>query len=280
MIAEARRLVARRRGRDHAPGPERQRLSRRRARTGRPGASARLIRALAEIEGLERIRYTTSHPRDLDAALIAAHGEVPQLMPFLHLPVQSGSDRILAAMNRQHRAEDYLDRSRRCAARGPTSRSPPISSSAFPARARRDFEATLALVEAVGFAQAYSFKYSARPGTPAGGAARDQVPEEVKADRLSGCRRCSRASRRRSTAACSGALVPVLFERPGPPSGPAGRPHALAAGRACRRPRPASSGASPRPRSRLSGRTASPAGFREQGIRQPAAAVHEARMGH
>jgi tRNA-2-methylthio-N6-dimethylallyladenosine synthase len=142
-----------------------------------------LIRRLAEIPGLHGLRYTTSHPRDMDDSLIEAHRDVPQLMPFLHLPVQSGSDRILAAMNRQHNAADYLkiiDRLR--AAR------PDIALSSdfivgFPGESDEDFQATLKLVEQVGFAQAYSFKYSSRPGTPASTMA-GQVPEPVKEERL------------------------------------------------------------------------------------------------
>ena len=120
ILAEARRMVAGRRPRDHAARPERQRLSRRRPVTGTTWGLGRLIRELAEIDGLLRIRYTTSHPRDMDDDLIAAHGDVPQLMPFVHLPVQSGSDRILAAMNRKHTADDYrriIDRMRKVAAR-------------------------------------------------------------------------------------------------------------------------------------------------------------------
>ena len=134
---------------------------------GRAVGLAGLIEALAAIPALARIRYTTSHPADMDDALIAAHRDVAKLMPFLHLPVQSGSDRMLKAMNRSHSAESYLrllDRVR--AAR------PDIALSGdfivgFPGETEADFAATLALVDAVGYAQAFSFKYSARPGTPA-----------------------------------------------------------------------------------------------------------------
>ncbi|HET8729479.1 MAG TPA: tRNA (N6-isopentenyl adenosine(37)-C2)-methylthiotransferase MiaB [Alphaproteobacteria bacterium] len=143
----------------------------------------RLVRALAEISGVERIRYTTSHPRDMDDELIRAHAEVPQLMPFLHLPVQSGSDRILAAMNRKHDADFYrriIDRLRDAR--------PDLALSSdfivgFPGETDRDFADTLRLVTDIGFAQAYSFKYSPRPGTPASGLG-DQVPEAVKGERL------------------------------------------------------------------------------------------------
>ena len=142
-----------------------------------------LIRALAEIEGLERIRYTTSHPRDMDDALIAAHAEVEKLMPYLHLPVQSGSSRVLKAMNRAHTRESYLatlSHLRRVR--------PDIALSGdfivgFPGETEDDFQDTLSIVREVGYAAAYSFKYSIRPGTPAATMA-DQVPEDVKDERL------------------------------------------------------------------------------------------------
>ncbi len=125
----------------------------------------------------------TSHPRDMDDDLIAAHGDMPALMPYVHLPVQSGSDRILAAMNRRHTRRDYLDAIARLRAAAPISRSRPISSSAFPARPKTDFRDTLTLVDEVGFASAYSFMYSPRPGTPAA-EMDDQVPEAEKSERL------------------------------------------------------------------------------------------------
>jgi len=144
---------------------------------------ADLIRALARIDGLERIRYTTSHPSDMTDELIVAHGEVEKLMPFLHLPVQSGSNRILKAMNRSHTVETYLsiiDKMR--AAR------PDIALSGdfivgFPGETEEDFRATLRIVDAVRYASAYSFKYSPRPGTPAA-AMEDQIAREVMDDRL------------------------------------------------------------------------------------------------
>jgi tRNA-2-methylthio-N6-dimethylallyladenosine synthase len=144
---------------------------------------AELIRALARIDGLERIRYTTSHPADMNDALIAAHGEVEKLMPYLHLPVQSGSNRILKAMNRSHSAETYL----RTLDKVRTAR-PDIALSGdfivgFPGETEEDFEATLNIVDAVGYASAYSFKYSARPGTPAA-IMEDQIPREVMEQRL------------------------------------------------------------------------------------------------
>jgi tRNA-2-methylthio-N6-dimethylallyladenosine synthase len=175
---------------------------------------ARLIRVLAEIPGLARIRYTTSHPRDMDEALIAAHAEVPALMPFLHLPVQSGSDRILAAMNRGHRAADYralVERLRRA--------QPDLALSSdfivgFPGETEADFEATLDLVRAVNYAQAFSFKYSPRPGTPAA-LAEDQVPDEVKTERLHRLQALLWEQQLRFNRSKVGAVMPVLLDRPG-----------------------------------------------------------------
>ena len=142
-----------------------------------------LIRHLAKIEGLARLRYTTSHPRDMSDDLIAAHADEPKMMPYLHLPVQSGSDSVLEAMNRGHTADDY----RRLVERIRKAR-PDIALSSdfiagFPGESDADFEATMSLVREIGFAQAYSFKYSPRPGTPAA-AARKQISESVKDERL------------------------------------------------------------------------------------------------
>ncbi len=174
----------------------------------------RLIQALAEIDGLARIRYTTSHPRDMDEDLIAAHRDVARLMPYLHLPVQSGSDRILAAMNRQHSADDY----RRLVDRLRTAR-PDLALSSdfivgFPGETEQDFNATLRLVRDIGYAQAYSFKYSARPGTPAAEAA-DQVPEEEKAGRLAQLQVLLSAQQAKFNRAMVGRVVPLLLEKPG-----------------------------------------------------------------
>jgi len=181
---------------------------------GRVWGLGRLIRRLAEIDGLARIRYTTSHPRDMDDDLIAAHRDVPQLMPFLHLPVQSGSDRILAAMNRKHTADAYralVDRLR--AAR------PDLALSSdfivgFPDETDADFAATLRLVTEVGYAQAYSFKYSARPGTPAA-ALDDQVPEPVRAERLTALQQLLGEQQLAFNRSCAGRVLPVLIDRPG-----------------------------------------------------------------
>ncbi|MFO1072987.1 MAG: tRNA (N6-isopentenyl adenosine(37)-C2)-methylthiotransferase MiaB [Geminicoccaceae bacterium] len=179
---------------------------------------ARLILALAEIEGLARIRYTTSHPRDMAESLIRAHAEVPQLMPFLHLPVQSGSDAVLEAMNRKYTADDY----RRLVDRLRTAR-PDLALSSdfivgFPGESDADFAATMALVEAVGFALAFSFKYSSRPGTPAAGMRR-QVPERVKAERLAELQALLDAQYAAFNRACVGLTLPVLLERAGRHSG-------------------------------------------------------------
>ena len=150
---------------------------------GRAVGLAGLIRDLAEIDGLARIRYTTSHPADMDDALIAAHGEIAKLMPFLHLPVQAGSDRVLRAMNRSHTAESYLALLERFRAARPDLALSGDFIVGFPGETDAEFEETLSLVDAVGYAQAYSFKYSPRPGTPA--AAMDgQIPREVMDERL------------------------------------------------------------------------------------------------
>src|SRR3954449_9303207 len=144
---------------------------------------AHLIRALDKIDGLERIRYTTSHPMDMNDELIAAHGEVGKLMPYLHLPVQSGSNRILKAMNRSHSAETYLAILEKMRAARPDVALSGDFIVGFPGETEEDFEATLNIVDTVGYASAYSFKYSARPGTPAA-AMEDQIPLDVMDDRL------------------------------------------------------------------------------------------------
>jgi tRNA-2-methylthio-N6-dimethylallyladenosine synthase len=175
---------------------------------------ADLVRALAQVEGLERIRYTTSHPADMTDALIAAHGEVEKLMPYLHLPVQSGSNRILKAMNRSHTAETYLatlDKMR--AAR------PDIALSGdfivgFPGESDEDFEATLKIVDEVRYAAAYSFKYSARAGTPAA-TMEGQIPREVMDDRLQRLQERINAHQLAFNQAKVGADTQILVERQG-----------------------------------------------------------------
>jgi tRNA-2-methylthio-N6-dimethylallyladenosine synthase len=178
------------------------------------GGLAALIRRLARIPGLDRIRYTTSHPRDMDADLIAAHGELEALMPYLHLPVQAGSDRILKAMNRGHTAEHYLKLVAKIRAARPDIALSGDFIVGFPGETEKDFEATLELVQEIGYASAFSFKYSRRPGTPAS-AMPGQVPEEVKAERLERLQALLEAQQGRFNAALEGRSVPVLFERPG-----------------------------------------------------------------
>jgi len=173
-----------------------------------------LLFELAEsVPEIERLRYTTSHPRDVDDSLLAAHRELAQLMPYLHLPVQSGSDRVLAAMNRKHSADDYrriVDRLR--AAR------PDLALSSdfivgYPGETDQEFAETLRLVTDIGYAQAYSFKYSTRPGTPA--ATEHQVPAAVKDDRLSSLQQLLRTQQTALNQSKRGAEMPVLFERRG-----------------------------------------------------------------
>jgi len=147
------------------------------------GGLDKLIRAIAKVDGLERIRYTTSHPADMTDALIAAHGEVDKLMPYLHLPVQSGSDRILKSMNRSHTVETYLKTLEKVRAARPDIAISGDFIVGFPGETDEDFTATLAIVDAVGYASAYSFKYSARPGTPAA-VMEGAVAPQVMDDRL------------------------------------------------------------------------------------------------
>ena len=174
----------------------------------------RLIRELAEIDGLDRIRYTTSHPRDMDDELIAAHGEVPALMPFLHLPVQSGADRVLQAMNRGHSVAEYrglIDRLREARADLGLSSDFIVG---FPGETEAEFEATLKLARAVGYAQAYSFKFSARPGTPAA-ALPARIDEAARADRLDRLQALLGEQQADFNRASVGGTVPVLLERAG-----------------------------------------------------------------
>ena len=173
---------------------------------------AKLCGALAEIEEIKRIRYTTSHPRDMADDLIAAHGENEKLMPYLHLPVQSGSDTVLDAMNRQHTADDY----RRLIDRIRESRSDIALTSdfivGFPTESDADFEATLQLVRDIGYATAFSFKYSKRPGTPAA-SLRKQIPEDVKAARLDTLQNLLLSQQYGFDDLQLGKVLPVLFEK-------------------------------------------------------------------
>ena len=186
------------------------------AATGHVGewGLGQLCQHLATIDGLQRIRYMTSHPNDVSDDLIEAHRSVDKLMPFLHLPVQSGSDRILKAMNRRHTIDDYLkliDRFRKAR--------PGIAFSSdfivgYPGETDQDYLATLKLVEHVNFAQAYSFSYSIRPGTPAA-AMDDQIEESVKAERLAGLQALLQAQQEAFNARCMGQTMPILLERKG-----------------------------------------------------------------
>jgi len=174
----------------------------------------RLIEEMATVEGVERIRYTTSYPAEVDEALIAAHKNVPKLMPFLHLPVQSGSDRVLQGMNRRHNTDDY----RRLVERLRTARADIALSSdfivGFPGESDRDFQDTMDLVGEIGFVQAYSFKYSPRPGTPA--AAHElQIPEQIKSERLTALQDLLNTQQRTFNESCIGQRLDVLLDRAG-----------------------------------------------------------------
>jgi tRNA-2-methylthio-N6-dimethylallyladenosine synthase len=212
IIAEARRLadagvrevtlIGQNVNAYHGEGPD-----------GRAWTLGRLLHRVADIDGLARIRYTTSHPCDVDDSLIAAHRDLAQLMPYLHLPLQSGADRILAAMNRRHTRADYLrvvDRMR--AARADLALSSDFIVG-FPGETEQDFRATVDVVEDIGYAGAFSFKYSPRPGTPA--ATMQQVPEEMKAERLHRLQAAINRQRAAFNAACQGRTLDVLLDKPG-----------------------------------------------------------------
>jgi len=173
-----------------------------------------LIRQLAKIDGLERIRFTTSHPRDMDDDLIAAHAEVEKLMPFLHLPLQSGSDRILEAMNRKHDRETYLRLVEKLRNARPDLALSSDFIVGFPGETDADFEDTLDMVRRVGFVNTYSFKYSARPGTPAASMP-NQVAEEVKEARLTQLQDLLQAQTDRFNADCLGREMDVVLDRSG-----------------------------------------------------------------
>ena len=184
------------------------------AADGKSWNLARLIEAIAAINEVARIRYTTSHPRDMDDDLIAAHGAVEKLMPMLHLPVQSGSDTVLAAMNRQHTADDYLALIARLRAARPDIAFSSDFIVGFPGESDADFEATMALVREVKFAQCFSFKYSPHPGTPAA-AAKKLVAESVKTERLLALQALLLEQQDDANRAAIGKTLPVLFEKPG-----------------------------------------------------------------
>ena len=187
----------------HGEGPE-----------GRTWSLGDLLHRLARVEGVERLRYTTSHPRDMDDSLIEAHRDLPQLMPWLHLPVQSGSDRILDVMNRRHTAGDYLGIIEKVRKARPDMGFSSDFIVGFPGENEADFADTLRLIEEVGYVSAYSFKYSPRPGTP-GAAMADQVPEEVKAQRLARLQAVTDQQQKAFNRASIGRRLDVLFERKG-----------------------------------------------------------------
>ena len=185
---------------------------------GQEWGLGRLLFRLAEIPGLARLRYTTSHPRDMDDELIAAHRDLPVLMPYLHLPVQSGSNRVLKAMNRRHTADDYLRLIERIrAARADIAMSGDFIVG-FPGETDADFEATMEIVRTVGYAQAFSFKYSPRPGTPGAGMA-DHVPEAVKDERLQRLQALLTEQQQDFAVGMVGRTIDVLVEKPGRQAG-------------------------------------------------------------
>ena len=183
-------------------------------RHGGASTLGRLLRRLGEVPGILRLRYTTSHPRDMDDDLVAAHGELPALMPYVHLPVQSGSDRILAAMNRRHTRKDYLEVIARLRA---ARRDLAFTSDfivGFPGETEADFRETVSLVDEIGYVGAYSFMYSPRPGTPAADMD-DQIPAEVKSERLQRLQAVITRSQRVFNAGFAGRTLDVLLEKPG-----------------------------------------------------------------
>jgi tRNA-2-methylthio-N6-dimethylallyladenosine synthase len=184
------------------------------ATDGRPATLGRLLARIAEVPGIARLRYTTSHPCDMEDSLIAAHRDLPSLMPYLHLPMQSGSDRILAVMNRRHTRADYLDVIARVRAARPDIAFSSDFIVGFPGEREDDFRATLALVDTVGYAGAFSFKYSPRPGTPAADMP-DQVSETVKSERLYRLQDAIDRRQAAFAAQCRGRTFDVLFEKPG-----------------------------------------------------------------
>jgi tRNA-2-methylthio-N6-dimethylallyladenosine synthase len=174
---------------------------------------ARLVREMAKIDDLARIRYTTSHPNDMSDDLNAAHGEIDRLMPFLHLPVQAGSDKILKAMNRKHDADSYRRLIERIRAARPDIAMSGDFIVGFPGETDEDFEETLRLINDIQYAQAFSFKYSPRPGTPA--ASTEQLPEDLKSERLLRVQEALAKSEASFQQTCVGKTMPVLLDRPG-----------------------------------------------------------------
>jgi tRNA-2-methylthio-N6-dimethylallyladenosine synthase len=181
---------------------------------GRPWPLARLLARIAQVRGIARLRYTTSHPCDMEASLIAAHRDLPSLMPYLHVPAQSGSDRMLGRMNRQHTRADYLGMIARLRAARPDMAFSSDFIVGFPGESEHDFEATLSLIDEIGYAGAFSFKYSARPGTPAAEMP-DQIRGQVKSERLHRLQAAIDRNSAAFNARCLGQTFDVLLEKPG-----------------------------------------------------------------
>jgi tRNA-2-methylthio-N6-dimethylallyladenosine synthase len=181
---------------------------------GRPWSLAQLLARVTKLSGIDRLRYTTSHPRDMADDLIAAHRDLRELMPQLHLPVQSGSDRVLAAMNRRHNRADYLDIVERLRKARPDLALTSDFIAGFPGETEADFAATLSLVNEVGYSGAFSFKYSPRPGTP-GAEMDDQIAEDVKSERLQRLQAAIDQNQAAFNRRCLGRTFEVLFERTG-----------------------------------------------------------------
>ncbi len=186
---------------------------------GKTWSLADLIYKISEIKGLERIRYSTSHPRDMDDHLIAAHGEIDKLMPFLHLPVQSGSDKILEAMNRKHTADLYLDIIGRLRKARPDIAFSSDFIIGFPGETEQDFEDSMQLAKSTVFASCYSFKYSARPGTPAANMQAALVPDHIASERLQRFQTLINEQQTAFNKSCIGRTLPVLFDKKGKKEG-------------------------------------------------------------
>ena len=199
---------------------------------GRPWTLGRLLHRLADVPGIARLRYTTSHPCDMDDSLVAAHRDLPSLPPYLHLPVQSGSDRILAAMNRRHTRADYLAVIARMRAAHAAMAFSSDFIVGFPGETEEDFRATLSLIDEVGYAGAYSFKYSPRPGTPAADMA-DQLPDAVTSERLYRLQAAITRHQAAFNARWLGENLDVLFEKPGTPSWADRRPLPISTAGSC-----------------------------------------------
>ncbi|PCJ97294.1 MAG: tRNA (N6-isopentenyl adenosine(37)-C2)-methylthiotransferase MiaB [Zetaproteobacteria bacterium] len=180
---------------------------------------AELIQKVSEIDGLERIRYSTSHPRDMDDELIAVHGEVQKLMPFLHLPVQSGSDRILEAMNRKHKADVYRDVIEKLRKSRPDIAFSSDYIIGFPGETEQDFEDSMQLARDIGYVSCYSFKYSARPGTPAASLQAALVPDHIASERLQRFQALINEQQYAFNKTCEGKTMPILFDRKGKKQG-------------------------------------------------------------